>query len=57
VATLAKSPARRPGKREEHHFDVPLPAGCVTIHLVVDDTGDRIHGDHANRVNAGFRMK
>lgn len=55
--TLAKSPTLRSGKQEEHHFDVPLPAGCVKLHLVVDDAGDGIHCDHANWVNAGFRMK
>ncbi len=51
---LAKSPTLKSGKQVQHNFDVPLPAGCVKIHLVVGDAGDGIHCDHANWVNAGF---
>jgi len=55
--TLAKSPVLRSGKRVEHHFDVPLPAGCAKLHLVVDDAGDGIACDHTDWVNAGFRKE
>ena len=51
---LAKSPTLKSGKQVQHNFDVALPAGCVKIHLVVNDAGDGIHCDHANWVNAGF---
>jgi len=55
--TLAKSPVLQSGKQEEHHFDVPLPAGTAKLHLVVDDAGDGANCDHADWVNAGFRKK
>jgi len=55
--TLAKSPVLQSGKQAEHHFDVPLPAGCARLHLVVDDAGDGIACDHADCVNAGFRKE
>jgi len=47
----------RSGKQVEHHFDVPLPAGCAKLQLVVDDAGDGIACDHADWVNAGFRKE
>ena len=52
--TLAKSPTLQSGKQQQHYFDVPLPAGCAKLHLVVDDAGDGTNCDHANWVNAGF---
>jgi len=55
--TLAKTPTLQSRKQEEHYFDVPLPAGCVKLHLVVDDAGDGINCDHADWVNAGFRKE
>ena len=55
--TLAKSPVLQSGKREEHHFNVPLPAGTAKLHLVVDDAGDGIACDHADWVDAGFRKE
>jgi len=55
--TLAKSPVLKSGGQEEHQFDVPLPAGCAKLRLVVDDAGDGANCDHADWVNAGFRTK
>ena len=54
---LGKSPVLRSGKQEQHYFDLPLPADCVKLHLVVGDAGDGIHCDHADWVNSGFHKK
>lgn len=51
---LGKTPDMRTGKLEQWHFNLPLPADCVKLHLRVSDLGDGIACDHADWVNAGF---
>jgi hypothetical protein len=53
--SLAKSPTLRFDGVERWHFNVPLPADCTKVHLLVHDAGDGDKSDHADWVHAGFR--